>query len=125
MHWPWHDHVWTIKALVDGEEGGVIHYNVWFSFKPGSDREVQLSRCRACLDDFKTRGMIKGYSLLENRGKQEETTLPQLQAIIEFQDYEQFGAPFAEVRDGGIHEGLHGLMIEQVEQFKVEVFEHI
>ena len=69
--------------------------------------------------------MIQSYSLLENRGQQGETTLPELQAIIEFQDYEQFGMPFAEVRCNGIHEGLHGLMIEHVEQFKVEVFQHI
>jgi hypothetical protein len=104
---------------------GMIHYNVWFSFKPGVDQTAQLSRCRACLDDFKGRKLIHSYSLLENRGKPGKSELPQLQAIIEFQDYEQFGKPFAEVNRIGIHSGLHGLMIEDVEQFKVEVFEHI
>jgi hypothetical protein len=103
----------------------VIHYNVWFSFKPGVDQAEQLSRCRVCLDDFKVRKLIHSYSLLENRGKPGESTLPQLQALIEFEDYEQFGKPFVEVRDLGIHAGLHGLMIENVEQFKVEVFERI
>ena len=66
-----------------------------------------------------------GYACLENCGKQGETALPELQVIIEFQDNEQFGMPFEEVRRDGIREGLHGLMIEHVEQFKVEVFRHI
>jgi hypothetical protein len=103
----------------------VIHYNVWFSIKPGANIAAQLARCRTCLDDFKARGAICNYSLLENRGKPGETALPQLQAIIEFQNYEQFGLPFDEVRRTGIHAGLHGLMIKTVEQFKVEVFEEI
>jgi hypothetical protein len=103
----------------------VIHYNVWFSFRTGADRAAQLARCRACLDDFKARGVICNYSLLENRGKLSETALPQLQAIIEFHNNEQFGLPFDEVRRTGVRAGLHGLMIEDVEDFKVEVFEEI
>ena len=51
--------------------------------------------------------------------------MPGYQVIIEFLDNAQLGFPFAEVGQIGIHAGKHGIMIENVSQFVVEVFEDI
>ncbi len=45
------------------------------------------------------------------------------QLMAEFRDGAQFGLPFAEVGEIGIHSGRHGAMIENVDEFMVEVFE--
>ena len=103
----------------------MIHYNVWFSFNPDADDEVQLAKTRGLLDDFKSRGMIHDFCLLRNRGVSDETRLPKFHVVIEFQDEAQFGLPFAEVERLGVRMGNHGAMIEQVDEFVVEVFEQI
>jgi hypothetical protein len=43
--------------------------------------------------------------------------------VIKFVDGSQFGLPFKEVAEIGIHSGKHGFMLENVEQFIVEVSE--
>ena len=101
----------------------MIQYNVWFSFRRGIDAATELTRVRALLEDFKSRDMIAGYSMLRNRGQGDKTRMPPFQVIIEFCDDRQFGLPFAEVAGIGVHGGTHGAMIENVEEFVVEVFE--
>ena len=103
----------------------MIHYNVWFSFQPAVGEVAQLQRVRSLLEDFKSRRMIFGYTLLENRAEVGKTKMPKFQAIIEFENDEQFAFPFDEVRQLGIHQGSHGAMIEHVDEFIVEVFREI
>jgi hypothetical protein len=103
----------------------MVHYNVWFSFDAGVDEGLQIARVRALLDDFQSRKMIANYRLLRNRGEEGKTKLPKFQAIVEFQDDEQFGLPFAEVAKVGVHLGSHGSIIQHVDAFVVEVFEQI
>jgi hypothetical protein len=103
----------------------VIFYNVWFSFKPGSDENVEMVKVRAFLEDLKARGKVHGYRLMKNFNPKEKTKLPPYQFIAEFVDGTQFGLPFAEVGKIGVHAGKHGAMIENVDQFMVEVFEDL
>jgi hypothetical protein len=103
----------------------MIHYNVWFSFEEGADEPPYLQAARHLLDDFKSRRMIADYLLLKNRAPADETRMPKYQVIIEFEDDNQFGLPFAEVERIGIRLGKHGAVIEHVDQFVVEVFEEI
>lgn len=103
----------------------MIHYNVWFSFQPAVEEAAQLQRVRSLLEDFKSRQMIFGFTLLENRGVAGKSRMPKFQAIIEFVNDEQFALPFDEVRQLGIHQGSHGVMIEHVDEFVVEVFREI
>ena len=103
----------------------MILYNVWFSFKTGSDDTSELVKVRRFLDDLKDRAKLHSYRLMKNLGSGEKTKLPPYQLMAEFADGLQFGLPFAEVNQIGIHHGKHGAMIENVNEFMVEVFEDI
>jgi hypothetical protein len=103
----------------------MIHYNVWFSFRADANEPMELAKLRRLMDDFKARGMLSDYRLLKNRGEERATKLPAFQVIIEFCDNDQFGLPFAEVEALGVRSGMHGAMIEHVEDFVVEVFEQL
>ena len=46
----------------------MIRYNVWFSFKPGTDAPAGLGRVRDFLTDLKDRGRIHEFKVLRNRG---------------------------------------------------------
>ena len=43
----------------------MLHYNVWFSFKPGTNEELGLAKCRAILNDLVSRGGIDGFEKLK------------------------------------------------------------
>ena len=103
----------------------MILYNVWFSFKSGSDETAELAKTRSFLDDLKSRAKLHGYRLMKNRASKEKAKLPTYQLMAEFSDGTQFGLPFAEVSQIGIHSGKHGAMIENVDDFVVEVFEDL
>jgi len=103
----------------------VILYNVWFSFKSGSDEIAEIAKTRHFLNDLKSRQKLHGYRLMKNRTQPEKTKLPPYQLMAEFADSDQFAQPFAEVGKIGLHSGKHGAMIENVEEFKVEVFEDL
>ena len=103
----------------------MILYNVWFSFKSGFDENVELGKARAFLDDLKNRAKLHGYRLMKNRATREKSRLANYQLMAEFADGEQFGLPFSEVGEIGIHAGKHGAMIANVDEFMVEVFEDI
>ena len=103
----------------------MILYNVWFSFKPGSDDSVELAKTRSFLDDLKYRAKLHGYRLMKNRATRDKSKLATYQLMAEFAEGAQFGLPFAEVGQIGIHAGRHGAMIENVEEMMVEVFEDI
>lgn len=103
----------------------MILYNVWFSFKPGSNDAVELAKTRSFLDDLKGRSKMHGFRLMKNRAPKEKSKLPSYQLMAEFIDHEQFTLPFAEVNLIGIHSGNHGAMIENVDDFIVEIFEDV
>ena len=103
----------------------MIQYNVWFSLKKGLDETIELTKIKSFFEDLKNRNLISGYRLLRNRGTAGRTRLPPYQVIAEFSDNHQFGEPFAEVERIGIHAGRHGAMIENVDEFVVEVFEQL
>ena len=101
----------------------MILYNVWFSFKAGSNESAELDKARTFLDDLKNRAMLHAYRLMKNRAPREKSRLASYQLMAEFADDRQFGLPFAEVGRIGIHSGSHGMMIQNVDEFMVEVFE--
>jgi hypothetical protein len=101
----------------------MIHYNVWFSFKAGAAEEDELRKMTHFLGDLKSRTLIHDYKLLRNRSV--ETKLAPFHAMISFLDDDQFGRPFNEVSNTGVHSGPHGLMIENVDIFIVEIFEEL
>jgi hypothetical protein len=103
----------------------MILYNVWFSFKPGSDDAAELAKTRSFLDDLKDRSKLHGYRLMRNRAEKEKSKLSSYQLMAEFADDSQFALPFVEVNRIGVHAGSHGAMIENVADFMVEVFEDI
>jgi len=47
------------------------------------------------------------------------------QALIEFRDETQFSAAFSAQVASGIHTGLHGRVMAQVSDFRIEVFKQI
>ena len=103
----------------------MILYNVWFSFKSGSNETAEIEKARTFLDDLKSRAKLHGYRLMKNRAPREKSKLASYQLMAEFADGEQFGLPFTEVGQIGIHAGRHGAMIENVDEFMVEVFEDV
>lgn len=103
----------------------MIFYNVWFSFRANADGPAELDKVKAFLESLKASSKIHGYRLLTNSGNPSKSRLPPYQVIVEFVDNVQFGLPFAEVSQTGIRSGLHGVMIENVEDFRVEVFRDI
>jgi hypothetical protein len=103
----------------------VTLYNVWFSFKPGSNETEELGKTRACFDDLKARAKLQGYRLMKNRSLRKKSKLATYQVMAEFAHYDQMNLSLAEVSQIGIHTGHHGAMIENVSEFTVEIFEDI
>jgi hypothetical protein len=103
----------------------MIVYNVWFSLKEGSDETLEIRKVKLFLKDLQDRALIAGYRVLKNRAQAGKSKLPPYQIIAEFLDGNQFGLPFAEVERIGIHSGRHGSMIENVDEFVVEIFEDL
>ncbi len=102
-----------------------IHYNVWFSFKPGSDEREALDRVFEFLDELQQQQRIHNFTLLRNRAASADSRLARFHALITFVDDEQFSSPFQEIAARGVHAGKHGVMIEQIDNFIVETFEVI
>ena len=103
----------------------MILYNVWFSFKPGSDDASELGKLRLFFDDLKSRAKLHAYRLMKNRSTNGKSKLPAYHVMAEFTGNDQMSLPFAEVGEIGIHTGSHGTMIENVSDFTVEIFEDI
>lgn len=103
----------------------MIHYNVWFSFKPGTVEMEGLARVRDFLSDLRERGRIDTFTLLRSRAKPGQTRLAPLHAVIVFADQDQFTAAFVDVEASGVHVGRHGSMIENVDTFIVEIFDEL
>ena len=103
----------------------MILYNVWFSFKPGSDETSELAKTRLFFDDLKSRAQLHGYRLMKNRGSQERSKLSTYQIMAEFDNQSKLDLSMAEVARIGIHSGQHGAMIENVSDFHVEIFEDV
>jgi len=103
----------------------MIQYNVWFSFKPEADVSAELVKVRECLDHYRAAKLLHGYRMLRNRGDLTNGRLLPYQVTLEFVDNEQFGRPFDEVRRIGVHAGLHGRMIQNVDEMIVETSEDV
>lgn len=103
----------------------MIQYNVWFSFKPEADVAAELVKVRQCLDHYRDAGLLHGFRLLRNRGDLTNGRLLPYQVTLEFLDDAQFARPFDDVRRTGVRSGVHGQMIEQVDEMIVETFEDI
>jgi hypothetical protein len=103
----------------------VILYNVWFSFQPGSNDAVELAKTRSFLDDLKTRSKLHDYRLMKNRAPRDKSKLSTYQLMAEFLDEAQFKLSLTEITQIGVHSGKHGAIIENVDNFMVEVFEDI
>jgi hypothetical protein len=103
----------------------MLHYNVWFSYKAEINENIELEKVRVFLDDLKSKGAIANYSLLKTRAKDEKGRLSKYHAPIEFADNNQFDKAISSVSKIGIHSGLHGIMIGQIKDFIVEVFDVI
>jgi hypothetical protein len=103
----------------------MILYHVWFSFQPGSDDTAELAKARAFFEDLQARAKLHGYRLMKNRNPTEKTKLATYHLMAEFTDGPQFGLPFAEVAQIGIHSGPHGAMIAHVDTMMVEIFEDL
>ena len=100
---------------------GVIHYYVWFSFRPGVQTDEGLQRVRTFLDEMSGRGVVQEFRLLRNRSAADKTR--EFQAVIVFADADAFARGFEAVEHDGIRAGLHGLMIANLQDFSAEVFE--
>jgi hypothetical protein len=103
----------------------MIVYHVWFSFKSGSNEAAEIAKARTFLDDLRDRAKLLRYRLLKNRAVNEKTRLCPYQLMAEFENEDQFGRSFADVHQTGVHAGKHGAMIENVDQFIVEVFQDL
>ena len=102
----------------------MIHYNVWFSFKDGTDESVELAKVNGFLGDLKARHLLHDYTLLRHRAGAGTTRLARFQASIRLAD-DQFQSPFQHVVTTGVHSGAHGIMIENIDTFIVEIFEEL
>lgn len=103
----------------------MIHYTVSFAVTAGADETAQLARVDRCLADMKTRGVLHDYRLRKNCGQPPRSKLPKFQAAIVFRDADEFRRSFTDVEAIGVHAGLHGAMIEHVEDFSAETFEDV
>ena len=101
----------------------MIHYNIWFTLKGGTDDDVELRKIAGFLGGLKIRSLLHDFKLL--KGSSPGNTLPRLQAIIMFADAAQFDRSFGEVRKLGVHAGAHGAAIANVESIMAETFEEI
>jgi hypothetical protein len=102
----------------------MLHYIVAFTLRDGVVEADALARVGDFLADLQARDHIAGYRLLR-RTDTPTGAHGRYKADILFRDGTQFGLPFGEVRALGIHAGLHGLMIEPVEEMSVEVLQEI
>src|SRR5690349_24714061 len=99
----------------------MIHYNIWFSFRRDVSENPGLDAIRQYLGELQSGGEIAGFHLLKNSGAEKKTTMLPYQAIILFRDESQFSAAFATQASKGIRSGLHGRVMSQVEDFRIEI----
>ena len=103
----------------------MIHYHVWFTFKPAVNESTGLAIAREFMAELQAGTQVSRCSLLSNMGGPSKSRLPRYHAFFEFADDEQMEAAFAKKRTEGIHHGAHGKLIESVAEFHVEVFREI
>lgn len=103
----------------------MIHYDVWFSLKPGVGEAEALGLVRAFIEELSAQGNLSRGIVLKNTGEPPKSRLLPYQAVFEFRDDDQMTAAFAGKRKEGIHAGPHGKLIESVAEFRVEVFREI
>jgi hypothetical protein len=102
----------------------MIHYDIWFAFRPGIQPREGLHGVRTFLDEMTRRGLVHGFELLRNRDAGAEKSR-EFKATIVFADATAFARGFQTIEHAGVKSGLHGLMVETIQDFTVEVFENI
>ena len=103
----------------------MIHYNIWFNFRRDVAEKNGLEAIRYYLGDLKASDGIAGFRLLRNSGQHPKTTMLPYQAVILFRDEAQFSAAFNAQASKGIRSGLHGNVMSQVDDFRIEIFREI
>lgn len=101
----------------------MIHYHVWFNLKPGVPEPSGLQIVSRFLSELAGTGEATSFQLLKNTGKPPKSKLAAYHALVEFADFAALGAAMKKQTERGIHSGSHGMMVEVVCDFHVEVFE--
>ena len=99
----------------------MIHYHVKFNLQKIENRTESLGDIRTFLSELQQKFEIYSFEIVEDNSNGASTFL----AMIQFESDKQFNFPFEKVRAQGINQGLHGKAIENVINFKVEVFRSI
>jgi hypothetical protein len=108
---------------VDLHSHAMIHYNVWFALKDGTEEKSGLATVSRFLMGLCTGGEVAAFRLLRNTGKAGHTKLPQYHAIVEFADLAAMSQAMGNQVARGIHNGAHGEIVKVVRDFRVEIFE--
>ena len=101
----------------------MIHYHVWFNLKPGVAESFGLSVVSDYLSHVCGLAESESFLLLKNRGSPPRSKLPAFHALVEFADSQRLSVSMKNQVARGIHQGLHGRMVEVVCDFQVEIFE--
>ncbi len=116
---------WHCKLIsrISNNRGMVIHYHVWFHFKPEVGEDAGLEIVHRFLTEMKERGVQN--QLMKNRADAAKSKLDRYHAWFEFADQTQMNAVLGEKAREGIQVGAHGELIRAVSSFHVEVFDNI
>lgn len=100
----------------------MTHYHVWFSFKQDIPEQQGLEAVAAFLSRLCTESRAVDFHLARNNGQPPRSKLPPYHADIRFANAAALGSAIKWQAQEGIHAGLHGQMLEVIDQFHVEVF---
>lgn len=103
----------------------MIHYDIWFNFRDGLVETDSLGVIFRFLEQLRSEGSIADFQLLRNSGAPPKSKMLNYQALIEFRDEAQFSAAFSAQAARGIHTGLHGLVMDMVSDFQIEILKEI
>lgn len=103
----------------------MIHYHVWFSFKQEVPEQLGLGTVATFLSKLCRESQAVDFHLARNSGQPPRSKLLPYHAEIRFSDGAALGTAMKWQAQEGIHTGLHGQMLEVIDQFHVEVFSGI
>lgn len=100
----------------------MVHYHVWFDLKPHVVEADGIAIVRRFLARLTIDAEAADFQLLRNKGGPPRSKLGRYHALIQFSDDAQLSAAMRRQAERGIHNGLHGDVIEVVTNFHVEIF---
>lgn len=103
----------------------MTHYHVWFSFKQDVPEQLGLGTVATFLSQLCKESLAVDFHLTRNNGQPPRSKLLPYHAEIRFSDGAALGTAMKWQAQEGIHAGLHGQMLEVIDQFHVEVFSGI